>query len=216
MEPRFKEQFQIAHSTHRYQGFLSVLPAEYVGTAEHLTLIVETISQAAAEAFQEQGMAVPPWRRAAATLSKWTLVGSFFHQTLQACNSHKAPSHAQFYSHSTHCAAPKLTVRLASNGSCWTVLSIDQLVFDRVSTHFWICCSSRERRRQFTLSDKLGQLASSITRRWSTIIMNSFKVTLSHQIVGDIEMSVLPVLFRSQASCKVPRLQSQSNSRDCR
>ena len=88
VEPRFKEQFQIAHSTDRYQGFLAVLPAEFVGTAEHLTLIVETISQAAAEAFQEQGMAVPPWRRAAATLSKWALVRYFFHQTHQACDSH--------------------------------------------------------------------------------------------------------------------------------
>ena len=74
IEPRLREQFEIAHPTEPYKRLLEYLPGEFVGTGARLRTIVEAVSTAMAEAFRAQDMSLPPWRRASAALSKWNLV----------------------------------------------------------------------------------------------------------------------------------------------
>jgi uncharacterized protein (TIGR01615 family) len=73
VEPRLREQFEIAHPTKAYARLLQALPAEYVGSRTKLKVVVEAVSAAMAEAFKAQDLSLPPWRRAAAALSKWEL-----------------------------------------------------------------------------------------------------------------------------------------------
>lgn len=74
VEPRLKEQFEIAHPTEAYQKLLEHLPAEFVGAPSKLRTVVEVVSLAMAEAFKAKEMSLPPWRRTSAALSKWNLV----------------------------------------------------------------------------------------------------------------------------------------------
>lgn len=74
IEPRLREQFEIAHPTEPYKKLLEHLPGEFVGSGARLRSIVEAVSLAMAEAFRAQDMSLPPWRRASAALSKWNLV----------------------------------------------------------------------------------------------------------------------------------------------
>jgi uncharacterized protein (TIGR01615 family) len=73
IEPRLREQFEIAHPTPSYRALLEQLPAEFVGPASKLRTLVEAVSAAMAMAFKEMEMSLPPWRRLPATLSKWGL-----------------------------------------------------------------------------------------------------------------------------------------------
>lgn len=73
IEPRLREQFEIAHPTEPYKKLLEHLPGEFVGSGARLRSIVEAVSLAMAEAFRAQDMSLPPWRRASAALSKWNL-----------------------------------------------------------------------------------------------------------------------------------------------
>lgn len=73
IEPRLREQFEIAHPTLFYKTLLDQLPAEFVGPATKLRTLVEAVSSAMAGAFKEMEMSLPPWRRLPATLSKWGL-----------------------------------------------------------------------------------------------------------------------------------------------
>ena len=77
VEPRLREQFEIANPTEPYKRLLDCLPGEFVGVASKLQTLVEAVSTAMAEAFKAQDMALPPWRRTSAALSKWNLVRPF-------------------------------------------------------------------------------------------------------------------------------------------
>jgi uncharacterized protein (TIGR01615 family) len=67
IEPRLREQFEIAHPTISYKTLLDQLPGEFVGPASKLRTLVEAVSIAMAEAFKEMEMSLPPWRRLPAT-----------------------------------------------------------------------------------------------------------------------------------------------------
>jgi len=71
IDPKFKEQFEIAHSTARYSRILSNVPAEAVASPERITKVVESLCTEMAFAFSEIGTPLPPWRQTAAMLSKW-------------------------------------------------------------------------------------------------------------------------------------------------
>ncbi|BDA45856.1 hypothetical protein COCOBI_07-6430 [Coccomyxa sp. Obi] len=73
VEPQLREHFRIAHSTHAYDALLAAAPAEFVGGPGRLAAIVEVLSSAVAAAFKDQGLPLPPWRRAKSVLSKWGL-----------------------------------------------------------------------------------------------------------------------------------------------
>lgn len=71
VDPRFKEQFEIAHTTPRYTRILESLPAEAVAPPDRVSRAVEELCEEMAAAFAESGTPLPPWRQTAAMLSKW-------------------------------------------------------------------------------------------------------------------------------------------------
>jgi uncharacterized protein (TIGR01615 family) len=71
VDPRFREQFEIAHPTPRYERILAEVPAELVAPPERLSRAVELLCSEMALAFAATGTPVPPWRQAAAMISKW-------------------------------------------------------------------------------------------------------------------------------------------------
>jgi uncharacterized protein (TIGR01615 family) len=71
VDPRFREQFEIAHPTPRYARILAEVPAELVAPADRLSKAVELLCTEMAVAFAATGTPVPPWRQAAAMMSKW-------------------------------------------------------------------------------------------------------------------------------------------------
>lgn len=71
VDPRFREQFEIAHPTPRYARILAEVPAELVAPPERLSQAVDLLCSEMAVAFAATGTPVPPWRQAAAMMSKW-------------------------------------------------------------------------------------------------------------------------------------------------
>lgn len=71
VDPRFLDQFEIAHSTMRYACLLSAVPTNLVVTMPRLSEAVEILCAEMARAFSKVGTPLPPWRQTAAMLSKW-------------------------------------------------------------------------------------------------------------------------------------------------
>ena len=55
VDPKFKEQFEIAHPTERYTELLDALPAFFVGTEDRLVTLVELLCSEMSAAFQSTG-----------------------------------------------------------------------------------------------------------------------------------------------------------------
>lgn len=72
VEPRFREQFAIAHPTAEYEALLQAVPACFVGSVANLESIVKLLCEQMVAAFKIQGLPVPPWRTRQALLSKWS------------------------------------------------------------------------------------------------------------------------------------------------
>lgn len=103
IEPRCREQFQIAYPTAAYQKLLNNVPEIFVGSPQRLHRLVETLAPAVAEAFAAQRTPLPPWRKKLSMLTKWGLKGAALPatqpgrtrpafardlQVLQACSCH--------------------------------------------------------------------------------------------------------------------------------
>ncbi|KAL4436638.1 hypothetical protein ABPG75_003777 [Micractinium tetrahymenae] len=71
LDPRFREQFEIAHATPRYARVLAAVGPEVVSSQDRLNKVVELLCSEMARAFAETGTPLPPWRQHAAMLSKW-------------------------------------------------------------------------------------------------------------------------------------------------
>lgn len=72
VEPRFREQFAIAHPTTQYQELLQVVPPCFVGSVKNLEAMVKLICEQMVISYKMQGLPVPPWRTRQALLSKWS------------------------------------------------------------------------------------------------------------------------------------------------
>ncbi|KAF6260996.1 hypothetical protein COO60DRAFT_1459402 [Scenedesmus sp. NREL 46B-D3] len=72
VEPRFREQFAIAHPTAEYEALLQAVPSCFVGSVASLESIVKLLCEQMVAAFKVQGLPVPPWRTCQALLSKWS------------------------------------------------------------------------------------------------------------------------------------------------
>ncbi len=59
MDPKFKEQFEIAHPTERYVELLDAVPAFFVGTEHRLVTLVELLCTEMSAAFQTTGIPQP-------------------------------------------------------------------------------------------------------------------------------------------------------------
>lgn len=73
VEPDLASHFVIAQPTPAYAALLACLPPAFVGSPARLAALVDVLAAAAATAFEEQGLPLPPWRRARSLLSKWGL-----------------------------------------------------------------------------------------------------------------------------------------------
>ena len=59
VDPKFKEQFEIAHPTERYVELLDAVPAFFVGTEHRLVTLVELLCSEMSAAFQTTGTLQP-------------------------------------------------------------------------------------------------------------------------------------------------------------
>jgi len=71
----FKDQFWIASPSLLYRRLLDTVPEVFVGTAESLRPVLETLTLQISESFKQQAMPTPPWRCAQALYSKWFPLG---------------------------------------------------------------------------------------------------------------------------------------------
>ena len=71
VEQNFRENFSIASATPAYERLLAAAPGEFAGSVSRLAAIVELLSEGVKRAFAEQGLPLPPWRRAKSVMSKW-------------------------------------------------------------------------------------------------------------------------------------------------
>lgn len=60
IDPAFREQFDLAHATPRYQQILDAIPATFVGTEERLVALVRALCQEIQSVFSEQNTTLPP------------------------------------------------------------------------------------------------------------------------------------------------------------
>lgn len=59
VDPKFKEQFEIAHPTARYAALLDEVPPCFVGTEERLVALVELLCSEMSAAFRGTGALQP-------------------------------------------------------------------------------------------------------------------------------------------------------------
>lgn len=71
VDPHFKEQFEIAHVTDRYNAILMTVPSVYVGSEDRIGPLVEFLCSEMSLAFSQHQAVLPPWRQANSMLSKW-------------------------------------------------------------------------------------------------------------------------------------------------
>lgn len=71
VDPKFREQFAISHSTREYEKLLSGVPSEFVGTPARLKPLVKLLCLEMEQTFQQRGLTWPPWRQAESMISKW-------------------------------------------------------------------------------------------------------------------------------------------------
>lgn len=67
----FRSQFEMAKPTRAYKELTDTLPCVFVGSEAKLGKIITLLSSAAKESLRENGLHVPPWRKASYMESKW-------------------------------------------------------------------------------------------------------------------------------------------------
>lgn len=71
VEPGLRQHFAIPHPTPDYARVLAHVPEVFVGPISRLVPLVQLLCALLADSFEQQGLALPPWRRETAMLSKW-------------------------------------------------------------------------------------------------------------------------------------------------
>jgi len=74
VDPKFKEQFEIARPTPEYLEILKDVPNIFIGTKKQLFNTILFIVQASHISFFTSGLHIPPWRKEQSVLSKWRSV----------------------------------------------------------------------------------------------------------------------------------------------
>lgn len=81
----FRDSFKLARPTLAYNQLLEALPTVFIGHPYELRCIVTVMCTQAAQAFERNGMSVPPWRRLKAVLTKWFPSESSLSKTCPLC-----------------------------------------------------------------------------------------------------------------------------------
>ena len=122
IDPAFREQFNIAHPTPRYEQILAAIPATFVGTEERLVALVRALCHEIQGVFLEQNSTLPPWRDVAAQLSKWRPRRSTDCPITQQDESSKDMSHRLNLTARTASAADVLQSQTVLEGESGIVL----------------------------------------------------------------------------------------------
>nr|GMD55988.1 uncharacterized protein LOC109184781 [Ipomoea batatas]GME11308.1 uncharacterized protein LOC109184781 [Ipomoea batatas]GME11312.1 uncharacterized protein LOC109184781 [Ipomoea batatas] len=67
----FRSQFELGRPTQAYKELSNSLPTIFVGTEDKLHSIISLLCAAAKQSLKENGLHVPPWRKASYMHSKW-------------------------------------------------------------------------------------------------------------------------------------------------
>ena len=67
----FRSHFELARPTQSYKKLVDTLPSIFVGTEERLGNVVSLLCSAAKQSLKENGLHIPPWRKANYMLPKW-------------------------------------------------------------------------------------------------------------------------------------------------
>jgi uncharacterized protein (TIGR01615 family) len=80
VEPSFREHFCIGtpYQTERYRQVLAAVPEELVAPHSQLAQMVRLVCTEMKFSFTATGNSVPPWRSAAALLSRWSAASGMF------------------------------------------------------------------------------------------------------------------------------------------
>lgn len=73
IDPRFREQFLIAHPSPKYEMVLKAVPTVFIGSSERLDTLVRLLCDQMSTAFKSQALPLPPWRTIKAMRSKWSI-----------------------------------------------------------------------------------------------------------------------------------------------
>lgn len=87
VDVNFREEFEIARPTDRYNALLQELPLVYVGKKERLQSIVNLMCDAVKESLKKRGMPLPPWRKPDYMQAKW--FSAYKRTTNEAVQPHK-------------------------------------------------------------------------------------------------------------------------------
>ncbi|GFR44994.1 hypothetical protein Agub_g6303 [Astrephomene gubernaculifera] len=71
VEPALRQHFAIPHPSPEYSAALSHVSEVFVGGSCRLVPVVQLLCALMADSFERQGLALPPWRKEQAMLSKW-------------------------------------------------------------------------------------------------------------------------------------------------
>lgn len=74
IDPKFRDQFEIARPTDTYRDILKNVPDVFIGSKKQLIDAVQYIIIASHRSFLEAGMHIPPWRSRKSVLSKWRCI----------------------------------------------------------------------------------------------------------------------------------------------
>lgn len=67
----FRSEFEVARGSKAYRAVLETLPAVFVGESDRIEMIVKVVCDAARESLKQEGMPLPPWRKAEYVKAKW-------------------------------------------------------------------------------------------------------------------------------------------------
>ncbi|KAG2484328.1 hypothetical protein HYH03_016870 [Edaphochlamys debaryana] len=71
VEPALRQHFAIPHASPEYAFVHSRMPEVFVGGSCRLVPIIQIMCALMADSFERQGLALPPWRKEQAMMSKW-------------------------------------------------------------------------------------------------------------------------------------------------
>ncbi|XP_002526155.2 uncharacterized protein LOC8285109 isoform X1 [Ricinus communis] len=71
VEMDFKSQFELARPTQAYKDIINNLPSIFIATEDRLNKVISFVCSALKESLKENGIYIPPWRKAKYMQSKW-------------------------------------------------------------------------------------------------------------------------------------------------
>ncbi|KAG2441480.1 hypothetical protein HXX76_003102 [Chlamydomonas incerta] len=123
VEPALRAHFTIPHPSPDYEQMLARAPDVFVGGSCRLVPLVQLLCALMADSFERQGLALPPWRKEAAMLSKWLPAANRTRDVPVVVRAHSATAVELPAAHSpfTHSVASAAAAAAYSRGAAAVV-----------------------------------------------------------------------------------------------